>query len=401
MDGVADGAAGAQPAEAALGNGPAPLSAEPAAATNAPKSAGASAPAGSRPRPTGAKRQAARQAAKSARRSGGGGGRTASAPAPVRTGGRGGSRTAPAAGARPKKEAPAPDVSHATPESGLATAAGLKPHQMLETLKGVDGAVGSSVAKERTALRKAPPTTQRPSGSPRTVPGGPQAAAPGTYTNAKVARTEAAAGRTPEITGEQRPEGEVPGANVPEPSWWDIAVTVGAQLFGKLLKEILPLDDLIDSVLGLPTKDEGLQKAKVGDAPRLPLENDSDPQRTDEQSDGLDERKNELHRAGREDAARPMGEVRAGRPQLPGVDRLLVRRRRGTAARRAPRTRGGLPAQAGRRADPAGAQARHERHARRRAGNPAPGPGRRLPPHHSGSGGHRDRRWRRDHPARP
>jgi hypothetical protein len=168
--------------------------------------------------------------------------------------------------------------------------------------------VGRSVDKERSSLRKAPPTMQRPSGSPRTVPGGPKAAAPGTYTNAKVARTEAAPGRTPEITGEQKPEGEVPGANVPEPSWWDIGLTVAAQLFGRLLKEILPLDDLIDSILGLPTEDEGLRNARVGDAPGLPLENDSDPRRTDEQGRKLDERKDELHRSGREDAARPMGE---------------------------------------------------------------------------------------------
>ncbi|WP_328883342.1 eCIS core domain-containing protein [Streptomyces sp. NBC_00299] len=300
----------------APGNGPSPMAAGPEARTNAPKATEAPAPGGgtgsstgSRTRPTGSKRQAARQAAKTARKSGGGGGRTASAPAPVRSGGRGaGGRTAPAGGAKPKKEAPAPDVSNATPESGLATAGSLKPHQALETLKGVDSAVGRSVDKERTALRKAPPTTQRPSGSPRTVPGGPTPAAPGTYTNAKVARTEAAAGRTPEITGEQKPEGEVPGANVPEPSWWDIALTIGAQLFGKLLKEILPLDDLIDSILGLPTKDDGLQNTRVGDAPRLPLENDSDPQRTDEQGQKLDERKNELHQSGRADAGLPMGE---------------------------------------------------------------------------------------------
>ncbi|MFF5477929.1 DUF4157 domain-containing protein [Streptomyces sp. NPDC012935] len=300
----------------APGNGPSPMSAGPQARTNAPKATeapgsggAAGGSTGSRARPTGGKRQAARQAAKTARKSGGSGGRTASAPAPVRSGGRGGGgRTAPAVGSKPKKEAPAPDVSNATPESGLATAGSLKPHQALETLKGVDSAVGRSVDKERTALRKAPPTTQRPSGSPRTVPGGPTPAAPGTYTNAKVARTEAAAGRTPEITGEQKPEGEVPGANVPEPSWWDIALTIGAQLFGKLLKEILPLDDLIDSILGLPTKDEGLQNTRVGDAPRLPLENDSDPQRTDEQGHKLDERKNELHQSGRADAALPMGE---------------------------------------------------------------------------------------------
>ncbi len=301
----------------APGNGPSPMAAGPEPKTNTPKAAespgsggASSGSTGSRSRPAGSKRQAARKAAKtvSRRGGGGGGGRKSPAPAPVRSGGRpsasGGSKANPKA----KKQAPPPDVSNATPESGLSTAAGLKPHQALETLKGVDSAVGRSVDKERTTLRKAPPKMQRPSGSPRTVPGGPQAAAPGTYTNAKVARTDAAQGKTPEIDGEQKPEGDVPGANVPEPSWWDIAVTIGAQLFGKLLKEILPLDDLIDSILGLPTKDEGMRNARVGDAPKLPLENDSDPQRTDEQGQKLDERKNELHQSGRDDAARPMGE---------------------------------------------------------------------------------------------
>ncbi|MEU6305643.1 eCIS core domain-containing protein [Streptomyces chartreusis] len=292
----------------APGNGPAPMSVA-EAKTNAPRTASGSGAGGGstapQPKASGSKRQAARKVARNAGRGGGGRSSSTAAPAPARGGG---GRAGASAPAKPKKEAAAPDVSNATPEAGLATAAGLKPHQMLDTLKGVNGAVGRSVDKERTALRKAPPKEQRPSGSPRTVPGGPTPAAPGTYTNAKVGRTEAAPGKTPEIGGEQKPQGEVPGANVPEPSWWDIAVTIGAQLFGKLLKEILPLDDLIDSILGLPTKDEGLKGAKVGDAPRLPLENDSDPQRTDEQGQKLDERKGELHRSGREDAARPMGE---------------------------------------------------------------------------------------------
>ncbi|MFI8893528.1 eCIS core domain-containing protein [Streptomyces paradoxus] len=303
----------------APGNGPSPMAAGPEPKTNTPRAAESPASGGaagggstaSRSRPAAGKRQAARQAARTVSRrggAGGGGGRKSPAPAPVRSGGRSSASGASRANPKAKKEAPPPDVSNATPESGLSTAAGLKPHQALETLKGVDSAVGRSVDKERTALRKAPPKTQRPSGSPRTVPGGPKAAAPGTYTNAKVARTEAAPGRTPEITGDRKPHGEVPGANVPEPSWWDIALTIGAQLLGKLLKEILPLDDLIDSILGLPTKDEGLQDARVGDAPRLPLENDSDPRRTDEQGRKLDDRKNELHQSGREDAARPMGE---------------------------------------------------------------------------------------------
>ncbi|MFG2290019.1 DUF4157 domain-containing protein [Streptomyces sp. NPDC048595] len=265
-----------------------------------------------RPNLSGPKRQAARQAAKAAagRGGGGGGGRTSPAPAPgpAPARGGGGGRGAASGATKPKKEAPAPDVSKDTPEAGLATAAKLKPHLALETLKGVDGAVGNSVGKERAALRKAPPRTERPAGSPRTVPGGPKAAAPGTYTHAKVSRTEATKGTTPDIAGEQRPQGEPPTADMPEPSWWDIGVTIGAKLLGKLLKEILPLDDLIDSILDLPETDPGMAGTKVGDAPGLPLQDDSDPQRTDEQGQKLDERKNELHRSGREDAARPMGE---------------------------------------------------------------------------------------------
>ncbi|MEU6116037.1 hypothetical protein ABZ840_16100 [Streptomyces sp. NPDC047117] len=245
------------------------------------------------------KRQAARQAAKNVRR--GGGGRTVSAPA---RGGRGGGGRAASGPAKPKKEAPAPDVSKSTPEAGLATISKLKPHQMLETFKGVDTAVGTQVGKERSALRKGPPQMERPIGSPRTLPGGPTPAAPGTYTNAKVSRTDAAKGKTPEIDGEERPKGQPPGVNVPEPSWWDILLTMAVEI----LKRIFPFDDLIESVMNLPTTDDGLKGARVGNAPGLPLQDDSDPQRTEEQGQKLDERKDELHQSGREDAARPMGE---------------------------------------------------------------------------------------------
>ncbi|WP_407287662.1 DUF4157 domain-containing protein [Streptomyces sp. BP-8] len=248
-------------------------------------------------------RQTARQAAKNVRRGSGGGGGGGTAPAPAR-GGRGGGGGATSTPAKPKREAPPPDVSKSTPEAGLATVSRLKPYQMLETFKGVNGAVDHSVGKERSALRKAPPKMERPIGSPRTVPGGPRAAAAGTYTKAKVSRTDAPKGKTEEITGEQRPEGETPGSDVPEPSWWDILLTLSAAI----LKKIFPFDDLIDSIMGLKTTDEGLKGNRVGNAPGLPLQDDSDPQRTDEQSQKLDERKDELHRSGREDAAKPMGE---------------------------------------------------------------------------------------------
>lgn len=297
---LSPGTAAARPMAAAAearGGGGAP-EAEPSAKPEPGRT-----PARPKAKATPKQRQAAKQVAKNVRRgggAGGGSGRTATAP---RGGGRGGGgRTS--GPAKPKQEAPVPDVSKGTPEAGLATASRLKPYQMLETFKGVNGAVNSSVDKERSALRKGPPQMERPIGSPKTVPGGPTASAPGTYTNAKVARTDAAKGKTDEITGEQRPEGQAPGADVPEPSWWDILLTIG----GALLKRIFPFDDLIDSIMGMPTSDEGMKGSRVGNAPGLPLQDDSDPQRTDEQGQKLDERKNELHQAGREDAARPMGE---------------------------------------------------------------------------------------------
>ncbi|GGX15365.1 DUF4157 domain-containing protein [Streptomyces noursei] len=288
----AGGGGGALPPQA-QGGAVAEPSAKPARGTSPAVRSGAT------PR----QRQVSRQAAKNVRRGGGGGGgaRTASTPA---RGGRSGGGGGSAAPAKAKKDAAPPDVSQGTPEAGLATVAKLKPYQMLETFKGVNSAVGNSVGKERTTLRNAPPRMERPVGSPRTVPGGPKPAAPGTYSNEKVARTDAAKGRTDEITGEQRPDGKAPGSDVPEPSWWDILLTIG----GALLKRIFPFDDLIDSIMGLPTTDDGLKGARVGNAPGLPLRDDSDPQRTDEQSQKLDERKGELHQSGREDAARPMGE---------------------------------------------------------------------------------------------
>ncbi|MEU5268982.1 DUF4157 domain-containing protein [Streptomyces hygroscopicus] len=212
------------------------------------------------------------------------------------------------AAAKSKKAAPAPDVSNATPEAGLAAAANLKPHLALTTLKGVDRAVGRTVAQERGDLKASPPTMERPVGSPMTVRGGPKAAAPGTYTSQQVGRTQAAQGKTPEIKGEKAPNGELPGAEMEEPGWWDITIAIGGALARKLLSKLLPIDKLTDSINDLPSTDKELQGAKVGDAPKLPLKDDSDPERTDKQARLLDDRSAELHTSGRDDAGRPMGE---------------------------------------------------------------------------------------------
>ncbi|WP_316751127.1 eCIS core domain-containing protein [Streptomyces herbicida] len=212
------------------------------------------------------------------------------------------------AAATPKKKAPAPDVGNATPEAGLSVAESLQPHQALTALKGVDTAVGRSVDKERGALEDAPPSMDRPVGSPRTVHGGPKPGEPGAYTSEQVRETEAPRGSTPEIKGEKTPDGQLPGADMEEPGWWDITIAIGGALARKLLSKLLPLDKLTDSINELPTADKGLQGTKVGDAPKLPLKDDSDPQRTDKQARLLDDKSAELHESGRDDAARPMGE---------------------------------------------------------------------------------------------
>ncbi|GLF93127.1 eCIS core domain-containing protein [Streptomyces yaizuensis] len=233
----------------------------------------------------------------------------AKAPPRARTGGR--PTAGGGAGGRPTaapKKAAAPNVAGVPPEAGLAAAAGLPPHLALTTLKGVDTAVGTTAGKERGALQAAPPAMERPVGSPTTVRGGPRPDAPGTYTSEQVGETQAAQGRTPEITGEKTPSGDLPGGRMKEPGWWDITIAVGGALARKLLSKLLPLDKLTNSISGLPTTDKGLQGAKVGDAPKLPLTEDSDPQRTDQQARLLDDRSAELHTAGRDDAARPMGE---------------------------------------------------------------------------------------------
>lgn len=149
---------------------------------------------------------------------------------------------------------------------------------------------------------------ERPVGSPTTVRGGPKPSAPGTYTSQSVGKTEAAQGTTPEIKGEKAPSGELPGADTEEPGWWDIGKALLMGLGKKLLSKLLPLDKLTGSIDKVPSTDKGLQGAKVGDAPKLPLKDDSDPERTDKQAKQLDDKGAELHTSGREDAARPMGE---------------------------------------------------------------------------------------------
>lgn len=244
--------------------------------------------------------------------SGGGGARSASG-----GGGGGGGGARPTTSSRPKKDPAAPNLSKVTPEAGLSTAAGLRPHRALEALGGVNGAVDKTVGDEHQALRDAPPTTERPAGAPQTLHGAPKTSAPGQYSGDPAARIDAPEKEKAEVTGDKAPEGEIPGEDIEEPSTLEGLLAGGAQLVVGAINGVADFlgadEDLIDSdavvqwILDLPTEDEMLAQADVGTAPGVGLQGETDG-RVGEQGGELDAKGQELHASGRDDAGRPLGE---------------------------------------------------------------------------------------------
>ncbi|MFP8963608.1 DUF4157 domain-containing protein [Streptomyces nanhaiensis] len=243
--------------------------------------------------------------------SGGGSTRSASG------GGGGGGGARPTASSRPKKDPAAPNLSKVTPEAGLSTAAGLKPHRALEALGGVNGAVDKTVGDEHQTLQDAPPTTERPAGAPQTLHGAPKTSAPGQYSGDPAARVDAPEKEKAEVTGDKAPEGEIPGEDIEEPSTLEGLLAGGAQLVVGAINGIAGAfgadEDVIDSdavvqwILDLPTEDEMLAQADVGTAPGVGLQGETDG-RAGEQGGELDDKGRELHASGRDDAGRPLGE---------------------------------------------------------------------------------------------
>lgn len=84
-------------------------------------------------------------------------------------------------------------------------------------------------------------------------------------------------------------------------------------------EEAKNVDAAADAV---PTVDPELQNKTVGPAPKIRLEGESDPKRTDDQAKALKEKQSDIQSTGREDAAKPMGEDQifpnAPREQLVG-----------------------------------------------------------------------------------
>ncbi|WP_258573725.1 hypothetical protein [Streptomyces sp. KM273126] len=275
---------------------------------SAPASAPQSAPAPA-PRPAAAPARAASSGSRPSRSvKGGGGTRSAS-------GGRGGGGARAAAPAPPKQEPAAPNLSQVTPEAGLGTAARLKPHRALEALGGVNGAVDRTVGDEHQALQSAPPTMERPAGAPQTLSGAPSTAAPGEYSGDPAAQVDAPEQQQATVEGAQPAEGALP--EIEEPSKLEMGLAAGAQVVAGVVngissalgadEDVIDTDALVSWILDLPTEDDMLAQATVGNAPGVGLQGDTDG-RSAEQEGELNRKSQELHSSGRDDADRPLGE---------------------------------------------------------------------------------------------
>ncbi|MEU6082232.1 DUF4157 domain-containing protein [Streptomyces sp. NPDC047108] len=246
-------------------------------------------------------------------RSRGGGGGTRSAGG----GGRGGGGSRTAASAAGKKKPAAPDLSQVTPEAGLSTASNLKPHQALEAMGGLNGAVDKNVGEEHQALKDAPPSMERPAGAPQTLRGAPRTSAPGEYSADPAAKVDAPEKEKAKVEGEPPPQGDLAIEGVEEPSKLQLGLAAGGQLIAGAVNGVTKFfgadEDVIDTgalmrwILDIPSDDEMLAKAQVGTAPGVELQGETQG-RADEQSGELDTKGQELHASGRQDADRPLGE---------------------------------------------------------------------------------------------
>ncbi|WP_406264309.1 DUF4157 domain-containing protein [Streptomyces sp. NBC_00191] len=196
-----------------------------------------------------------------------------------------------------KQEEP-PDVSGQDPKAAIGTVSKLAPDQAAAAMPGVDAAADKKIGEEQQRLDANPPKRERPSGAPRTQSGPPEAAAPAAQVTGKVEKLG------PEdrvekqkAKGSEKAEGAKPTDNTPPPP-----PPVADKLTAEEAKNV---DAAADAV---PTVDPELQNKTVGPAPKIRLEGESDPKRTDDQAKALKEKQSDIQSTGREDAAKPMGE---------------------------------------------------------------------------------------------
>ncbi|MFF0287937.1 DUF4157 domain-containing protein [Streptomyces sp. NPDC005262] len=219
-----------------------------------------------------------------------------------------------------KQEEP-PDVSGQDPKAAIGTVSKLAPDQAAAAMPGVDAAADKKVGEEQRRLAANPPKRERPSGAPRTRSGPPEAAPPAAQVTGKVEKLG------PEdrvekqkAKGSAKAEGAKPTDHTPPPP-----APVAEKLTAEEAKNV---DAAADAV---PTVDPELQNKTVGPAPKIRLEGESDPKRTDDQAKALMDKQSDIQSTGREDAAKPMGEDRIfpDAPQEQLVGKAMGGRRRG------------------------------------------------------------------------
>ncbi|WP_277932629.1 eCIS core domain-containing protein [Streptomyces formicae] len=209
-------------------------------------------------------------------------------------GGGGGGEAAPE-----EKQPEPPDVSGQDPKAAVATVGKLAPDQAAAAMPGVDRAADKKVGEEQKRLDAAPPERERPSGAPRTQSGTPEAAAPAAQVTGKVEKLGPQdQGDRQRAKGSEKAQGAKPTDSTPAPP----VPAAGKELSAE---DAQSFDAAADAV---PTVDPELRNKTVGPAPKIRLEGASDPTRTDDQAKALKEKQSDIHRTGREDAAKPMGE---------------------------------------------------------------------------------------------
>ncbi|MEU9120280.1 DUF4157 domain-containing protein [Streptomyces sp. NPDC048506] len=198
-----------------------------------------------------------------------------------------------------KQEEP-PDVSGQDPKSALRTAGSLAPDQAQAVLPGVDSAADKKVGQEQQRLAANPPKRERPSGAPQTQSAPPQAEAPETAVSGTLERVGPEdQGEKQRAKGSDKAQGAKPTDNIPTP-------TVPPSKDGTLTADdAKSVEAAADQV---PTTDPELRNKTVGPAPKIKLEGESDPQRTDKQAEKLKEKQGKIQDTGRADASKPMGE---------------------------------------------------------------------------------------------
>ncbi|RKT89240.1 protein of unknown function [Saccharopolyspora antimicrobica] len=233
------------------------------------------------------------------------------APAAPRGGGRGstgGGGAKPAA--KGKKSQAVPDLAQASPEAGLRTASGLKPHQAMKAMNGVNSAADRSVGDEHKKLSSAPPSMQRPAGAPQTLDGEPKADAPAEYSNSPADKADAPEKKDAEVTDQKKPEGKIPAEEVEEPDGWDTFLMGLGYVVGTVASwfdsDVKP-EDLAAKFAGMPTQDEALKQAQAGNAPGVEMKGEAG-EKSREQNESVDAKGEETAETGRDDTERRMGE---------------------------------------------------------------------------------------------